>query len=70
MDHRPDLTLQVFSDRIAMTYWADGQRICTAYSRIIRRQGRSYELDVAQAVSYAAHMVYKIVEQQELGGRA
>lgn len=39
-----------------------GREICKAYSKVKGTR----ELDLMQAISYAAHMMYKFAEQKEL----
>lgn len=58
--------VQTFPDKVRfqINFSADGTdvEVAHAYSRV---RG-STELDLVQAISYAAHMVYKIVEQKTI----
>lgn len=57
--------IKVNPGRVCMTVYFNGVPTVEGYSKI---RGDK-ELDLMQAVSYAAHMCYKIVEQRKLGGR-
>ena len=48
-----------------MSLYFGDEKICEAYSKI-KGPGK---LDLMQAISYAAHMMYKIAEQEELKKR-
>lgn len=48
-----------------MSLYFGDEKICEAYSKI-KGHGK---LDLMQAISYAAHMMYKITEQEELKSR-
>ena len=48
-----------------MTVYFNGVAVCEGHSRIKENK----ELALMQAISYAAHMCYKITEQKKLGGR-
>jgi len=56
--------IKVKPDRLCMTVYFNGVPQVEGYSKI---KGDK-ELDLMQAISYAAHMCYKIVEQKKLGG--
>lgn len=60
------LELETQTDKVRLTLWfrAAGTdiEVAHAYSRI---KGET-ELDLAQAISYAAHLIYKFVEQDRL----
>lgn len=58
-------SIQVQPDKVLFAIDYNGEEIYHAYSKI---KGDS-ELDLIQAISYAAHMCYKMAEQRELGGR-
>lgn len=45
-----------------MSLYFGDEKICEAYSKI-KGPGK---LDLMQAISYAAHMMYKLAEQEEL----
>lgn len=59
--------LEVMPDKVNLTLWfsANGADIEVAHAFSKVKGNR--ELDLVQAISYAAHMIYKIVEQKELG---
>lgn len=50
--------------RVCMTVYFNGVPVVDGYSRI----KSNTELDLMQAISYAAHMCYKITEQKKLKG--
>ena len=56
------ITLDVRKDKLRMALMFDGQELYSAWSRI---KGDT-ELDLMQAISYAAHLMYKLAEQREL----
>lgn len=58
--------IEVSKTKLHMTLLFGGKELYSAYSRI---KGDS-ELDLMQAISYAAHLMYKLAEQEELKGRA
>lgn len=60
---RYSLTLQTKPDRIRLALCDGGKEIFYAWSKL---RGSS-ELDLAQAISYAAHLIYKFSEQRTLG---
>lgn len=64
-DHggRYSLTLQTKPNRIRLALCDGGKEIFYAWSKL---RGSS-ELDLAQAISYAAHLIYKFSEQRTLG---
>ena len=59
---RYSLTLQTKPDRIRLALCDGGKEISYAWSKL---RGSS-ELDLAQAISYAAHMIYKFSEQRTI----
>lgn len=54
----------VYPDKVRFAVAFDGDEIYHTYSRI---KGKK-EVDLIQAISYAAHMCYKQAEQKELEG--
>lgn len=60
----PGYTCSVFvkPDKVLFSVSFDGKEIHKAYAKV---KGQK-ELDLLQAISYAAHMVYKLAEQKEL----
>lgn len=56
--------LKIFPDRVRFTIFYKGQPIYSAFSYI---KGKT-ETDLMQAISYAAHMCYKLAEQKKLHG--
>lgn len=58
------ITLDVRKDKLRMALIFCDQELYAAWSRI---KGDT-ELDLLQAVSYAAHLMYKLAEQQALQG--
>lgn len=54
--------IEVSKTKLHMTLLFGGRELYSAYSRI---KGDS-ELDLMQAISYAAHLMYKLAEQEEL----
>ena len=60
---RYSLTLQTKPDRIRLSLCDGGKEIYYAWSKL---RGSS-ELDLAQSISYAAHLIYKFSEQRTLG---
>lgn len=57
--------IKVAPDRVCMTVYFNGVQVVEGWSRV---KGNK-ELDLMQAISYAAHMCYKNTEQKKLGGR-
>lgn len=57
--------IKVQPDRLCMMVYFNGVLVEEGWSRV---KGNK-ELDLMQAISYAAHMVYKNSEQRKLGGR-
>lgn len=57
--------IKVNPGRVCMTVYFNGVPTVEGFSKV---RGDK-ELDLMQAISYAAHMCYKIVEQRKLGGR-
>ena len=55
-------SVSVKPDKVMFSVSFDGNEIHKAYARV---KGQK-ELDLLQAISYAAHMVYKLAEQKEL----
>lgn len=62
-DGQYSLTLQTKPDRIRLALCDGGKEISYAWSKL---RGSS-ELDLAQAISYAAHLIYKFSKQRTLG---
>lgn len=58
--------IEVSKTKLHMTLLFGGKELYSTYSRI---KGDS-ELDLMQGISYAAHLMYKLAEQEELKGRA
>ena len=56
------LGLDVSPEKVGLHMYFQGTEICKAYSKVKGTR----ELDLMQAVSYAAHMMYKFTEQKEL----
>lgn len=56
------LSLQVKPDRVRVGVNFNGAEIYNGYSRV----NGDTELDLMQAISYAAHMIYKFAEQRVL----
>lgn len=56
------MNLDVKPDKVYLEVLFDGQVIGSAYSKI---KGQT-EVDLMQAISYAAHMIYKFAEQKRL----
>lgn len=56
------LRLQVTDKQVFLLLEHDGEKVGSAYSK---RKGSS-ELELTQAISYAAHMIYKFCEQKTL----
>lgn len=54
--------LDVYPERVVMRMYFQGTEICKAASKVKGTR----ELDLMQAISYAAHMMYKFTEQKEL----
>lgn len=54
--------IEVSKTKLHMTLLFGGKELYSTYSRI---KGDS-ELDLMQAISYAAHLMYKLAEQEEL----
>lgn len=63
MGGRYSLTLQTKPDRVRLALCDGDKEIYYAWSKL---RGSS-ELDLAQAISYAAHLIYKFSEQSNLG---
>ena len=57
--------IQVWPDRLRMVLFFGDQELRSVYSKI---KGDT-ELDLMQAISYAAHMLYKLAEQEALRKR-
>lgn len=57
--------IKVTPDEVCMMVYFNGVKTVEGWSKV---KGDK-ELDLMQAISYAAHMCYKIVEQRKLGGR-
>lgn len=57
--------IEVKHDRLCMKIYFNGVQQVEGFSRIKENK----ELALVQAISYAAHMCYKIVEQRKLGGK-
>ena len=56
------LGLDVSPKRVVLHMYFQGTEICKAASKVKGTR----ELDLMQAISYAAHMMYKFTEQKEL----
>lgn len=56
--------LKIFKDRVQFTVLFDGNPLYSSFSYIKGRE----ETDLMQAISYAAHMAYKMAEQKKLRG--
>ena len=56
------LGLDVSPERVVLHMYFQGTEICKAASKVKGTR----ELDLMQAISYAAHMMYKFTEQKEL----
>lgn len=56
------LGLDVSPEKVVLHMYFQGTEICKAYSKVKVTR----ELDLMQAISYAAHMMYKFAEQKEL----
>ena len=56
------LGLDVSPERVVLHMYFQGTEICKAASKVKGTR----ELDLMQAISYAAHMMYKFAEQKEL----
>lgn len=56
------LGLEIKPDRVWVSLRYQGEELYRAYSKI---RGKT-ELDLVQAISYAAHMAYKLAEQKKL----
>lgn len=54
--------LKIFPDRVRFTILFDGKPLYSTFSYL---KGKT-ETDLMQAISYAAHMVYKMAEQKKL----
>lgn len=59
------LHLEVHPDKVFLALHFNGQEMYHAYSKV---KGDK-ELDLVQAISYAAHMIYKMSEQEYLRGK-
>lgn len=57
--------IEVKPDRLCMKIYFNGVQQVEGFSQIKANK----ELALVQAISYAAHMCYKIVEQRKLGGK-
>lgn len=57
--------IEVKPDRLCMKVYFNGVQQVEGFSKIKENK----ELALMQAISYAAHMCYKIVEQRKLGGK-
>lgn len=60
------LRLHVMDKRVFLQLERDGVKVAGAYSK---RKNDS-DLALVQAISYAAHMIYKLCEQQALAGKS
>lgn len=58
------LSLKIYPNRVRLGLCRDGAELSFATSRI--KPGREEELNLYQAISYAAHMLYKLKEQEVL----
>lgn len=58
--------LKVSPDKVRMTVYFNGVPVVEGLARIKENK----ELALLQAISYAAHMCYKLTEQKKLGGAA
>lgn len=56
------LGLDVSPERVILRMYFQGTEICNAAAKVKGTR----ELDLMQAISYAAHMMYKFTEQNEL----
>lgn len=56
------LGLDVSPEKVVLRMYFQGTEICKAYSKVKGTR----EVDLMQAISYAAHMMYKFAEQKEL----
>lgn len=56
------LGLDVSPERVILRMYFHGTEICKAAAKVKGTR----ELDLMQAISYAAHMMYKFTEQKEL----
>ena len=56
------LGLDVSPERVILRMYFQGTEICKAAAKVKGTR----ELDLMQAISYAAHMMYKFTEQKEL----
>ena len=56
------LGLDVSPEKVVLRMYFQGAEICKAYSKVKGTR----EVDLMQAISYAAHMMYKFAEQKEL----
>lgn len=56
------LGLDVSPKRVVLHMYFHGTEICNAAAKVKGTR----ELDLIQAISYAAHMMYKFTEQKEL----
>lgn len=61
------LDLQVYSDFVHLTLVEDSKVIKTAKARIKKDGDTATQFEIVQAISYAAHLIYKFVEQDEIG---
>ena len=61
-----DVTIEQ-GDRVLVRFLKNGDPVCTARA-VIREPGD--EMEVMQAISYAAHMCYKFAEQRRLSSRS
>lgn len=57
--------IKVQPDKVCMTVYFNGMEVVQGWSKVKGDR----ELDLMQAISYAAHMCYKITEQKKLGSR-
>ena len=63
-----DVTLRVENDRVFMAVYLDGKMQQRA-SSWIKKDTQNRDLGIFQAISYAAHIMYKYAEQAVLEGK-
>lgn len=61
------IDLQVKPDFVVMTLVEDSKVIKHAKARIKKENETATQFEIVQAISYAAHLIYKFVEQDEIG---
>lgn len=59
------ISLDVYHDKLRMALKFHDDEIIAAWAKIMG----DTEQDLVKSVSYAAHMMYKMVEQKDLGGK-